>query len=183
MGKTELPRIVYDDAFCMVATWRSIVMPVMGAGKLPASSAKRQVAALEAHGKSLGLGKMGEITLIAASAALPEADTRAVLDGGVPIVSPYYGCVSAVFEGTGFKAALVRGILASFQLMSRTKFPQKVFSNVDDAAKWIYPHITALGMVANSAQDIIDTVHTVREIAVKRGIFLPPAEASASTSA
>jgi hypothetical protein len=61
--------------------------------------------------------------------------------------------------------------------MSRTKFPQKVFSNTDDAAKWLYPHITALGMVANAPEDIVDAVHVVREIAVKRGIFLPPASA------
>jgi hypothetical protein len=155
----------------MVATWRSIVMPVMGSSKLPVASAKRQVRALEEHGKLLGEGKMAEIAIIAPDAPLPEADSRAVLDGGVPIVSPYYGSVAALFEGTGFRAALVRGILTSFQVMSRKKFPQKVFSSIDECAKWTFANATALGMVVESPQDIADAMKFVKVAALSKKVF------------
>jgi predicted phage tail protein len=167
----------------MVATWRSIVMPVMGRGKLPAASAKLQVRALEEHGKRCGEQKMVEITLIANEAPLPEADTRAVLDAGVPIVSPYYACVSAVFEGSGFRAALVRGVLTSFQLLSRTKYPQKVFSNIDDCAKWMFPQAQAVGMVVAGPEEIAMAVKMVRQMAVDRGIFSPHGAVAAAAEA
>ncbi len=173
MARPELPKIAYEDDFCMVATWRSIVMPVMGRAKLPASSAKQQVLALTEHAKRVGKGKLGEITMIANEAPLPDAETRTVLESGVPIISPYYGCVSAVFEGTGFRAALVRGVLVSFQLLSRTKFPQKTFSTIDECATWMFPHLQTMGMQVLSADDIAAAAKMVRQMAVERGLFSP----------
>lgn len=164
------PLIVYQDRSCMVATWRSVILPVMGKDKLPVESAKRQVAALEAFGKRLGKGKMGEITLVASEAPLPEADTRAVLDGGVPIVSPYYAVVGAVFEGVGFRGALVRGIFTSFQLLSRTKYPQKTFSTVEECASWIVPYLRPLGMAA-TVDDVIEAVRQVQAVGLAAGIL------------
>ncbi|APR80039.1 Hypothetical protein A7982_05386 [Minicystis rosea] len=173
MVRPESPKIAYEDAFCMVATWRSIVMPVMGRQSLPAASAKQQVRALVEHGKRLGPGRMAEITLISHDAPLPEADTRAALDAGVPLVSPYYGCVSAVFEATGFRGAFVRGMLTSFQMLSRTKFPQKIFSSIDAAAKWTFPHLSGMGMQISSAEELIQVVRGVHEMAVTRGVLSP----------
>ncbi len=177
MSRPELPKIAYEDDFCMVATWRSIVMPVIGRAKLPASSARKQVSALTEHAKLVGKGKLGEITMIANEAPLPDAETRTVLESGVPIISPYYGCVSAVFEGTGFRAALVRGVLVSFQLLSRTKFPQKTFSTIDECATWMFPYLQAMGMRVASSDDIAAAARMVRETAVERGLFSPEAMA------
>lgn len=173
MVRPDSPKLAYEDAFCMVATWRSLVMPVMGRSLLPASSAKQQVRALTDHGKRLGHGKVAEITLICNDAPLPEADTRAVFDAGVPVVSPYYGCVSAVYEGTGFKGAFVRGMLTSFQMLSRNKFPQKVFSTIDEAAKWTAQYLPGLGCEISGPDEVVDAVKAVRDLAVARGIFSP----------
>lgn len=173
MSNLGAPKFVHADDFCMVATWGSIVMPVMGREKLPVSSAKRQVKALEEHGKLVGKGRLAEITLIANEAPLPEADTRQALEAGVPIISPYYACVSAVFEGTGFRAALVRGVLVSFQLLSRTKFPQKTFASIDECARWVYPHLAPIGMDVSGVEELADAVKRVRHAAVERGLFSP----------
>lgn len=175
MMTSESPTIAYEDTYCMVATWRSIVMPVMGHAALPAASATRQVRAIAEHGKRIGQGKMAEITLIAFDAPFPDSATRAALDAGVPIVSPFYSCVSAVFEGTGFRGAFVRGMLASFQLLSRTKYPQHVCSSIDDAANWTFMQAKALRTEVGSHDEIAAAAKAVREMAVARSIFSPTA--------
>jgi hypothetical protein len=179
MVRSESPTIAYEDPFCMVATWRAVVMPVMGRSLLPAASAKQQVRALTEHGKRIGQGKVAEITIICHDAPLPEAETRAVLDGAVPLVSPYYGCVSAVYEGTGFKGAFVRGMLTSFQMLSRTKYPQSVFSTIEEAARWTYQYVPALGMEVSEANELVAAVRAVRELAIARGIVSPVATGAA----
>lgn len=165
------PSFPFEHETCMVATWRSIVMPVMGKHPIPPASAQHQVQTLEAFGKRLGKGKMAEISIIANDAPLPEAETRAVLDKGVPIVSPFYACVGAVYEGTGFRAALVRGILTSFQLLSRSKYPQRTFSSVEECARWIFPLLAPLGMVVASADEIVEAVEAVRAYATSKGVL------------
>lgn len=167
----DRPTLAYEDEFCLLATWRSIAIPVMGRAHIPPESAKGQVRALEAHGKRVGKGRMGEATLIAADAPVPDAPTRAILDAGVPLVSPYFCCVSAIFEGEGFRAALVRGVLTSFQLISRVKYPQKVFSSLDECAVWMTPKLQAAGMSIETPSEIVAAMTAVREIAVARGIF------------
>ncbi|MFO0616103.1 MAG: hypothetical protein U0414_26145 [Polyangiaceae bacterium] len=172
--RLEAARIGYVDEFCLFATWRHVAMHVMGKQKLPPESARELVRVLTAHGKACGEGKMAEITLVAAEAPLPDANTRKVLDSAVPIVSPYYCCVSAVFEGSGFTAAIVRAFVTSFQLLSRSKYPQKVFSSIDDAATWTLPQLQKSSKVTASTQEFIEVVHDVREHAVERGIVGGP---------
>jgi hypothetical protein len=172
--------VAYQDSICMVATWKSFVFPVMGSKALPVESARQQVRALTNFAKKLGPGKLAEMTLIAPDAPFPGAEARAAFDAAVPIVSPYYGCVSAVFEGTGFRAAMVRAFVASFQMLSRTKYPQKVFATADEAAAWMFPHTKPMGMDIASAAEIAAAAHAIRDIAVARGIFTSSSAATAS---
>ena len=86
---------------------------------------------------------MVELSLIDGEVPVPDAEVRAILDGGVPIISPYYRAVCAVFPGSGFRAALIRGVIMSFQLLSRTAYPQKVFATIDAAAGFSHPHALA----------------------------------------
>ncbi len=176
--RPEQPRIGYLDEHCMFATWRHVAMHVMGKGKLPPASASQLVRVLTAHGKACGQGKMAEITLVAAEAPLPDAESRKILDAAVPLVSPYYCCVSAVFEGTGFTAAIVRAFVTSFQLLSRAKYPQKVFQSIDDAAAWTFPHAQKIGMKGESASELVFAVHAARDEAVARGIISGPTGAA-----
>jgi hypothetical protein len=64
---------------------------------------------------------------------IPDAEVRAALDSMAPVVAPYYAAVACLFEGEGFRAAMIRGVISSFQLLSRAKYPQKVFSNPTSA--------------------------------------------------
>jgi hypothetical protein len=165
------PRIAYEDGSCMVATWRSIVIPVMGSGVLGAASVRAQTRAIEAHGKLVGEGKLVEISLIDVEIATPGAEARAALDAGVPIVSPYYGSVAAIFEGRGLRAALVRGLLTSFQMLSRHHFPQRTFATFEDCAQWTYKNGCALGAALGSPAEIVAALEMIRGMALARGVF------------
>jgi hypothetical protein len=43
---------------------------------------------------------------------------------------------ATVVTGNGFRAGTFRSMLAGLYLVSRSSFPRKVFSNVDEAAAW-----------------------------------------------
>src|SRR5690349_9056556 len=116
---------VYADERVMVVTLGPVVVPIVGKAGYSVESARAQARAIEAHGRSVGIGRMVELSLIDGDVPIPDADVRAVLDGGVPAISPYYRAVSAVFPGSGFRSALIRGVIMSFQLLSRTAYPQK----------------------------------------------------------
>jgi hypothetical protein len=45
--------------------------------------------------------------------------------------------VAVVYEGTGFKATVVRSILTSIHLASRATFSNQVFSNVEAGLAWL----------------------------------------------
>jgi hypothetical protein len=52
-------------------------------------------------------------------------------------------CAAFVVGGTGFGAAAARAVITSVLLMSKTNFPQVVFSNVITAANWVDRHLNA----------------------------------------
>lgn len=171
MSREVIPTVVYEDRRCLVATWQGFVFPVMGSHPMPAESVRNQVRVMVAHGQLVGRGKLGEITLVATDAPLPEAETRSAFDDGVPQLAPYYGCVSAVYDAVGFRGAMVRGMLTSFQLLSRQPFPQKVFARPRDAAEWSFPHAKACGMGVDSAEELHEALRWLRQYALSRGIF------------
>lgn len=140
MRATGANSLRYADDRVMVASIGPVVVPIVGALGYTVESARAQARAIEAHGRTVGAGRMVELSLIDGEVPMPDAEVRAVLDGGVPAISPYYRAVSAVFPGSGFRAALIRGVITSFQLLSRTAYPQKVFAAVNAAAAFSHPH-------------------------------------------
>lgn len=155
----------------MVVTWRAFIVHVMGSQELPVPSAREMARVLIAYAKGIGHGKLAEVTLIAHDAPLPSPGVRAAFDAAAPLVAPYYCGVAAVFEGTGFRAAMVRGIVTSFQLLSRTQYPQSVFSTLDEAVKWSFPYAKKAGAEVASPEEIAELLTTVRNMAVKRKMF------------
>lgn len=157
----------------MVLTWRSVVFPVMGRPVPTVEGTRSQAKAIERFGASLGPKRMLEISLLDDEFPLPSAEVRAALEEMSPVVSGYYAAVASVFEGAGFRAALLRGVLSTLQLVSRADFPQKVFSTPDEAADWIAPHAATIGMRLRAPDELFEAVRAVRAIAIERGVFGP----------
>jgi hypothetical protein len=52
-------------------------------------------------------------------------------------LAPRLRCVAYVIEGTGFRAATIRGVLSGIELVRRSAYPARYFASVADAAVWI----------------------------------------------
>jgi hypothetical protein len=175
MGPTSYP---YADDRVMVATIGPVVVPVVGRIGYSVESARAQARAIEAHGRTVGARRMIELSLIDAEVPIPDADVRAVLDRGVPVISPYYRAVSAVFPGSGFRAALIRGVIMSFQLLSRSAYPQKVFATIDAAAAFSHAHALAADPALDGLQALAAGIADIAAEAARRGVL---SEASVKT--
>lgn len=171
MGSQGPVSFRYADQRVMVAALGSVVVPVVGRAGYTVESARAQARAIEAHGRTLGAGRMVELSLIDGDVPIPDAEVRAVLDGSVPAISPYYRAVSAVFPGSGFRAALIRGVITSFQLLSRTAYPQKVFATVDAAAGFSRPHVLALDPALDDLQLFTAGIADIAAEAARRGVL------------
>lgn len=171
---TEAPRIEYSDETCMIATWRSFAFPVFGHRPPTVAGVQALGRGLEAHGRKMGASSLFEITLIDEHSVMPEADVRSALEAMVPKVSPYYACAVAVYEGAGFRAAMIRGILTSFQLISRHKYPQKVFASIDECAGFVAPLAKTTKKVDVDVAEAVAAIRAVREQAVVRDVFSKP---------
>jgi len=167
-GLTSFP---YSDDRVMVATLGPLVVPVVGKRGYSVESARAQARAIELHGRAVGQGRMVELSLIDGEVPVPDAEVRAILDGGVPVISPFYRAVSAVFPGTGFRAALIRGVLMSFQLLGRTSYPQKVFATIDAAADFSHPHALATDPALSGLQRLGESIAEIAREAVRRDVL------------
>lgn len=56
----------------------------------------------------------------------------------------YIRCSSVVFEGSGFRAAALRGIVTGVALFARAPFPHTVFAKADSAVDWQVAHLRAI---------------------------------------
>lgn len=174
------PVIVYADEACLVATWRSVVFPVMGYRPSSPVAAMTQGRAIETHGRALGRGKLLEVSIVDAQTGIPDSEVRAAMDSMVPVVAPYYAAVASIFEGDGFRSAMIRGVIASFQLLSRSKYPQRVFSNVDECGAWMASHATDVGMRLRDPEEMREAIAFVRAEAERRGILSTAPQALAA---
>ena len=63
-----------------------------------------------------------------------------------------------VFEGTGFRASIVRSVVAAINLASRLDFPSSVHSDLASAAAWLAER----GGLRMSAADLVEVVRVFR---------------------
>lgn len=79
---------------------------------------------------------IGVLTVVEAHAPMPPAASRsemaATLRGG-----SFIRASAVAFEGEGFRAAAVRGVITGLTAMARQPFPHKVFARVGDAVLFL----------------------------------------------
>lgn len=164
----DAPIIDYQDDACMFVRWNAIAFPVFGA-RMPSLRGVAAVAShIEAHGTRVGRGKLTEITLLGADVRMPDSDVRRALDTMAPKLAPYYGCVATVFEGDGFRAAVIRGMLTGFQLLGRLKYPHAVFDSVSECTKWVH----GVELVEAPLSAVTEVAMKVRALGIERGVLV-----------
>lgn len=75
------------------------------------------------------------LTVIEQSASLPPADIRQRLSTALErTVDPVLSAV--VYEGSGFRAAAVRGVVTGLTALKKLPYPHRVFASVNAASEW-----------------------------------------------
>ncbi len=92
------------------------------------------------------------LTVVEAQAEMPEPAARDELADMFRRLGSSVICSALVFEGQGFRAAAVRGITTSVNLLARQPFPHKVFANVDEAASWMGKHSSGRVSIGQSME-------------------------------
>jgi hypothetical protein len=112
---------------------------------------------------------MALIALLHPDIKIPSPEVRADMNRNAARLAPLQCCGATVFAGTGFVAAAVRSLISAMQLAARSRHPEKVFSSVDDAARWAAPLLVQSGMKLESPELLIDVARWVEALQRKPG--------------
>jgi hypothetical protein len=79
-------------------------------------------------------GRLGTLSVLAAGPPMPTAEAR---DRAIVIMRELpIAYVAIVYEGTGFAAAAIRGVVTGVALVVGSTLPMRVLATVADAARW-----------------------------------------------
>lgn len=165
------PLLRFTDDACFLATWRSLAFPVFG-HKAPSIEATRTLSLLlEKHAQAVGKKRLLEVRIVDHAAPMPSSEVRDALNAMLPRLAPYYASVATLFEGTGFRGAAIRGMLRSFQLLSRGGYPQKIFSGSRECADWIHEYAVKAHMSVRDANEIHSAICFVQGEGMRLGVL------------
>ncbi len=127
LESTTKPPILTIVDQCLVHVWR---------GRTTYLEAK---AALSLTRKAVRTLKspLGLLVIIEEGSELPDKKTQKVLQEVGRSLEPIGQGCALVYEGTGFRAAAVRAVALSMQLVVKQNYPTRVMSNVPQAVMWL----------------------------------------------
>jgi len=102
-------------------------------------------------------GDAGILCIIEPASEPPPQSLREAASTLLNQFAPKLRCVAYVIEGTGFRAATIRGVLSGIELVRRSAYPARYFATVAEAAIWISVE------TGRSRADLTDAVHRLRE--------------------
>src|SRR5690242_3540322 len=106
-------------------------------------------------------GKAVSISVIepTAAAAPASAEVRNALETFAR--EGYVNAAAIVIEGTGFRAAAARTIVAGMYIVARRAYPHKIVATPAGGAAWLVEALAALG-IAQAAAELVDAVEKAR---------------------
>ena len=105
-------------------------------------------------------GKCVSLAVIEPSAA--DAASKEVRDKSAELARahPILGA-AIVIEGSGFRPAATRTLVAGLYLVTKKEYPHKIFSTSAEGAEWLVPILAQVG-VTQSAADMVAAVEAAR---------------------
>lgn len=158
----DIPKVAAVDSNHIVATWsRSVIAVWRNVTTADAVHAMRDT--IQALGKRHP-GGVTLLQLVEAHAVMPDSAARAALTDMLNTSRNVVKYSAVVYEGEGFKAAAVRGIVTSLTMLAKPPFPHRIFSTVDTAAVWQTSEMR-LNMSLDVSQELYrTTVNGVRDL-------------------
>lgn len=139
MGVQEPIEVICVDRHHIVATWRCVLIVVwrdetLVSSVIHASSVLDRLSADHRSGVAL-------VQVVEEGCRPPNTEERKAVEQLLAEGRKSVKCSSVVFEGEGFKAAIVRGVVAGIAAITRTAFPHRVFARPQEMADFMAPLI------------------------------------------
>jgi hypothetical protein len=159
-GNPPAAVVVRDSDYC-VATWGDVFI-VIWRQETRLDAARGLDALLAAFGKERPRG-CGLLTVVEQDAPMPTSEVRAAIakflnNGGGTIKSS-----AVAFEGTGFRAAAVRGVVTGLTMLARQPYPHRVFATVQDALTWLSSSLRETAQLELDANSLVEELRALRE--------------------
>lgn len=102
------------------------------------------------------------VTIVEESAPPPSADSRkAIAQLWRHVGHAVRGSIVA-FEGEGFRASFVRGVVTSLTLLAKPPFPHRVFASVNAGAPWLIQQLPPSAEGKVQAADLVTGIAGLR---------------------
>jgi hypothetical protein len=95
-------------------------------------------------------------------ATLPPAEARSGMASLLQRIAPQLIRSGVAIEGTGFRAAAVRGAATSIIVLTRFGVPQRIFAGVGPALEWLVDGLAEEVGITTRADELAGTVESVR---------------------
>lgn len=102
------------------------------------------------------------LTLVEAGAPMPPAGSRAGLAHLLHANAEFLVASAVAYEGSGFRAAAVRGVATSIAVMSNHQFPHRVFSSVFEATDFLTTELERELGGRVDGRKLLDALHNLR---------------------
>lgn len=149
---------VLQDNHC-VATWHRFLIVIFRHDTTveAINDVRHALEKLESTEKSVAL-----LTIIEPNAPPPSSDVRDAMAAMLAEFGRVIKYSAVAFEGSGFRAAVVRGVVTGLTLLARMPYPHKVFAGVDDAAQWMINNVASLLGWRETVTQLTDAVAELR---------------------
>jgi hypothetical protein len=100
--------------------------------------------------------KLAILSVVGSDCTVPDASVRNRLTSEVKTIQKQLLAAVTVIEGSGFRAAAVRGAVTGMTLLLRASYPAKTFASVDEAGEFLD------GIIELGGADITNAVELLR---------------------
>jgi hypothetical protein len=125
--------------------------------------------AFEEYSKGRSGCDVAVITIIERRAKMPSPGSREALAQVLKDISSHVMISGVAFEGDGFVAASIRGVVVGLTLMARQPYPHRVLKNVFEVSRWIESEYGSIGKRFNG-RAIERAVSTFRDRVARLGV-------------
>ena len=106
-------------------------------------------------------GKVGILIVVAPDAPMPDAAAREGIAKLFTDLGDELAGSALVYEGEGFRAAAVRGVVTGIALLVRRPFPHRIFESASSGAAWLVGELAKAG-ITTTADELVRGVERVR---------------------
>ena len=137
------PLTVYaDDADNCIARWLNLLVIIRRRRQTIENIERTRDAATEYLRSG---GKIGLLHVYEAGSELPDRACRQATAKIFEELRSDVACAAIVFEGDGLRFAMMRVAVRALGALFGPSFPRFICTNVDDAAQWMQPILSASG--------------------------------------